>query len=104
MKRIVMSALVAAIAVSFATSAFASSNPGVDARRARQHQRIHQGTRSGQLSRGERARLWRGERRIQRSERCAQADGVVTRREHRRLHRQLDRQSARIWRLKHNAR
>jgi hypothetical protein len=103
-KRIVLSILVAAIAASIATTAFASATPGVDRRECRQRQRITQGVRSGALSRGEARRAWAGERRIHRMEWRAKSDGVVTARERVRLHRSLDRESARIWRLKHNAR
>ena len=104
MKRIVLSVLMAAFAVSLATAAFANQAPNVDRRQMLERHRIAQGRRCGALTRGESARLMRGQRHLARMERRARADGFVTRREHRRLERGLDRQSARIWRLKHYAR
>jgi len=104
MKRIVLSVLTAAIAATVATAAFANQAPDVNRRAAHQRHRIVEGRRCGALTRGESRRLMRGQRHLARMERRARADGVVTPREHRRLERGLDRQSARIWRLKHNAR
>jgi hypothetical protein len=59
---------------------------------------------SGQLTRGERARLNAGQRHVYRMERRAGRDGVFTRHERMRIERAEDRQSRRIYRLKHNRR
>lgn len=73
-------------------------------REAWQRARIEQGVRSGRLTRGEAFRLRRGERHIHRMDRRFGRDGVYGQRERMRMHGALDRESARIWRLKHNRR
>jgi hypothetical protein len=77
---------------------------GIDRREARQHLRIHRGYENGQLTRGERMRLNAGQMRVRGMERRMKADGRLDIRERVRLHRALDRQSRRIYRLKHNGR
>ncbi len=96
-----------ALAVAMLTAVVASANPAtprVDRREARQHVRIHQGVRSGQLTRGEAARLRAGQRHVHRVERRAKSDGVVTPRERARLNHVQNKQSRHIYRMKHNAR
>ena len=105
MKRITMIIMAVAIAVSVA--GVASAQPGtqrLDRREWRQHQRIHQGVASGRLTPREARHLRMGQRHIRRMELRARADGAIGPRERVRLHRALDRQDARIWRLKHNGR
>jgi hypothetical protein len=79
-----------------------AGTPGLDTREHNQRERIAQGIRSGELTRPEARRLVRGEVRLHRHERIARADGIVTRAERFRLHREADRMSARIWRQKHD--
>jgi outer membrane biogenesis lipoprotein LolB len=96
-----------ALAVSTLAAGVASANtatPRVDRREWRQHQRIREGWRSEELTRGERARLRAGQRRVHRMEWRAKRDGHVDRFERRRLNRAENRQSRRIYRLKHNRR
>jgi hypothetical protein len=105
MKRLTLIAVTVALAVSVAGIAAACPRgQGVDRRVARQELRIHRGMRAGQLTRGERCRLQAGERHIRRMELRAGADGRIGPRERVRLHRALDRQSGRIWRMRHNGR
>jgi hypothetical protein len=110
MKRILMIALLATSLVGFAGLASADGNsrsgyaPRVDTREARQHQRIAQGWRSGQLTPGEGRQLQNGQRRVHRFENRAGFDGRITFRERARLHRMQNVQSRRIWRFKHNGR
>jgi hypothetical protein len=105
MKRLTILILATALAVSLAGIAAAdTATPRVHRRIVRQEMRIHRGVRSGQLTRREAWRAQRGERHIRREAWRAKADGRVTPRERARLNRSLDRQSARIWRLKHNRR
>jgi hypothetical protein len=88
-----------------ATAASANtSTPRVDRREWRQHQRIRQGWRSGELTRGERFRLQRGQRHVRRMEWRAKRDGRVGPMERRRLARAQNHQSRAIYRLKHNRR
>ena len=73
-------------------------------REARQCLRIERGLRCDQLGPREARRLYLGQRHIRRMELRARADGRVGPRERARIHRALDRQDARIWRLRHNGR
>ena len=83
--------------------AFAQANtPRVDQRQANQEQRIDQGIASGSLTQREANRLDRGQQRVDNMENRAKADGVVTRGERAHLHQAQDRQSARIYRQKHD--
>jgi hypothetical protein len=105
MKRMRMLMLIAVAATLFASIAAAqNATPRVDRREARQHVRIAQGVRSGQLTPAEARRLRHGQRHIGRMERRAKADGVVTTRERRRMNQAQNHQSRAIRRLKHNER
>ena len=105
MKRITMIIMAVAIAVSIAGVAAAQTCPRRSTHRAaRQELRIRQGVHAGQLTRCEVVRLRQGQRHIRSMELRARADGQVGLRERVRLNRALDRQSGRIWRLKHNGR
>jgi len=104
MKRVTTMILMIAAMAAFASVASACSTPRVDRREARQHVRIAQGVRSGELTRVEARRLRAGQRHVHRMERRAKADGMVTRRERWRIEHAQDRQSRAIYRLKHNAR
>lgn len=97
--------VVAAIAALTAVTAQAGTlTPRVERRELRQHARIQQGVRSGELTRGEASRLRAGQRHVDRLERRAAFNDVVTPRERARMDRAQDHQSRRIWRLKHNRR
>jgi hypothetical protein len=105
MRRLTMLIMAVALTVSIAGAAEAQTCPRQHARRAMQQElRIRQGARSGQLTRREAVRLRSGQRHIRHMEWRAQADGRIGPREQVRLHRAFDRQSARIWRLRHNGR
>ena len=99
--------LLAVTALAAMTTVAAAAHPGpprVDRREARQESRIRQGVRSGELTPGEAEHLHAGQRHVQRIERRAKADGVVTMRERARLGHSQNRQSRHIARLKHNGR
>ena len=103
MKKLLPVLLVAAFAaVTFTASAADAHTPRVDRRESNQSQRIRQGVRSGQLTRGETRRLVRGQRHVHRMERRAKADGRLTSRERARLHCAQGVQSRHIARFKHN--
>jgi hypothetical protein len=105
MKRITMTIMAIAIVVSVA--GVASAQPGaqrIDRREWRQHERIQRGVASGQLTPREARHLKLGQRHIRNMELRARAEGRVGPCERVRLHRALDRQSGRIYRLKHNGR
>ena len=99
---VVIAAAAAALGVGSVAAQAAPSS--VDRREARQRARIERGVRSGQLNRLEARRLRRGAMRTHRMENRFGRDGRYSARERMRMHRALDRESARIWRLKHNAR
>ncbi len=65
-------------------------------------QRINQGVTSGQLTAAEAARLAAGEDRIEKRRQHAFNDGEMTIKERRKLNRQANRQSRKIYRAKHN--
>lgn len=98
--RILLAAFVGLASVSaFAQSA---ATPGIDQRQANQERRIDQGVASGELNARETARLDRGQQRVDNMENQAKSDGVVTKGERARIHAAQDRQSARIYRQKHD--
>ena len=125
-KSILVAAMaVAAVAAPLATSANAQSGfgigpgygghgrfvrarwtgtPRINHRIRRQARRIRRGRMTGSLNRFEARRLRAGLRHIQLVRIEAVRDGFVSRFERRRLHRKLDRNSRRIWRLSHNGR
>ena len=101
-RMLLLFATLSAVSVSLAIAQTAT--PRVDRREARQHARIQQGVRSGELTPGEAAKLRAGQAHVERTENRAKADGVVTPQERRHLNRAQNRQSRRIYRLKHNDR
>jgi hypothetical protein len=105
MKRFTMMVMAIALSVSIAGVAVAQPCLRRPARSAlRQELRIRQGVRSGQLTRRETRRLRMEQRHLRRMELRARADGRLGQRERARLQRARDRQSARIWRFRHNGR
>jgi hypothetical protein len=95
--------IAAAIATVISVPVLAQANtPGIDQRQANQERRIDQGVASGELNARETARLDRGQNRVDNMENRAKADGVVTKGERAIIHNAQDRQSARIYRQKHD--
>lgn len=80
----------------------ASSGDRVDARQARQTDRIRSGMANGDLTRREASALRSEQRGIRQMERHARADGVVTPRESRRLEHAQDRASRHISQQRHD--
>jgi hypothetical protein len=101
MKRILILVLAAALfgSVSFAQTA----TPKVTKRQHHQQQRIKQGVKSGELTKGEAARLEAQQGRIAVDKAKAKSDGVVTPKERAKLNREQNRASRNIYRKKHNA-
>ena len=96
--------IVATLTVStFASFAWAQTNtPRVDAREAKQDQRIEQGKATGQLTDKEAARLSAGQAKVEAKEAAAKSDGVVTNAERAKLARAQNKQSRRIAKQKHD--
>lgn len=78
-------------------------DPGVNARQHHQQERIEQGVRSGELTRGEARNLRQEERGIRKEERQDKADGKLTRDERKDLHEDLNKASRDIHDEKHDA-
>jgi len=79
-------------------------NNGVNERQQNQRERIQQGVQSGELTPVEAARLRRQEAQIRLNEaRARQSGGEFTPQERARIQRQLNRESRRIYRQKHDA-
>ena len=76
----------------------------IDAREANQQKRIEQGVQSGQLNAKEAAHLEKREERIEKLEEKAKADGVITKKEMKRIDAAQDRASRKIFNKKHNGR
>lgn len=74
----------------------------IDARQARQEQRIERGLARGEFTRQEARTLKQEQRQIARAETRAKADGFVSRDEARHLTAMLDRADAQIRQLSHN--
>ena len=81
-----------------------STTPNLDNRVVNQQKRIDQGVASGQLTAKETNRLDKREAKLAADVTAAKADGKVTRAERRRLQREANRDSKKIYRLKHNRR
>ncbi len=96
------SMLLAALALVM-TAPVLADTPRFDARQDHQRQRIGNGVRNGELTMRETRRLAVGQVHLNRVERRAEADGVVTARERARLHHEANQQSRRIHRQKHDA-
>lgn len=102
MKRIVSILLSVMFVLALGITVSAQTTPSVDRREHRQQRRIHQGVKSGSLTRREAARMERQQARTRRLEARAKSDGTVTRRERARLQRRENRTSRHIYRQKHD--
>ncbi len=77
--------------------------PGINQRQRNQQARIREGVKSGELTKGETARLEAREGKIQADKLEAKSDGKVTPAERRKLKHEQNRASRAIYRMKHNA-
>jgi hypothetical protein len=75
---------------------------GIDARQQRQHDRIVEGVRSGELTRHEARWLMREQRAIERKKMAYLADGELSRREAYDLHEDLNRAKEHIYNQRHD--
>ena len=99
------STLLAGISLALMVVAGSASagTPRYDARQHNQRQRIVNGVQSGELTMRETRRLAAGQVHLNRVERRAKADGVVTARERVHMQHEENQQSRRIYRQKHDA-
>ncbi len=89
---------------SFGSAYAQDKTPVVDQREKNQEKRIDQGIKSGELTRGEAARLDAQQGKIKVDEAKAKSDGVVTAKERAKLKREQNHASRNIYRKKHNNR
>ena len=79
-----------------------ADTPGIDQRQANQEQRIDKGIASGQLTGREANRLNNQQEYINKIEDNVKSDGVVTKKERKKVHAAQDRASRKIARQKHD--
>lgn len=80
-----------------------TATPRVTEKQINQHQRIKEGSRSGELTRSETRRLRMRQAKVHHDKQVAKSDGVVTGAERRKLKREQKRNSRAIYRQKHDA-
>lgn len=78
-------------------------DPGINRHQLRQNERIKQGVRSGELTRGETRQLAQEQRAIRQKERQYKSDGVLTRNERQDLRQDQKAASRDIYEQKHDA-
>ena len=91
------------LALMLVAGSASAGTPRYDARQAHQRARIVNGVQSGELTRRETRRLAAGQVHLNRVERRAKADGVVTAGERAHMQHEENQQSRRIRRQKHDA-
>lgn len=84
------------------TASTLAGTPNIDKRENHQKKRIAQGVKSGELTARETKRLAKGQKQLHRMEKRAKADGVVTKIERARLQHKANKESAKIYRNKHD--
>jgi hypothetical protein len=94
--------IVAMLCLAGGAFAQTTSTKRIDARQAEQQRRIDQGVKSGELTKGEAARLQKGQERVQKMENRAMADGKMTKKERARIEHAQDVQSRKIARERHD--
>lgn len=97
-----MRAISAILSILMMSLPFAAEARRDQGREVRQQMRIHKGVKSGELNKAEAHRLRRGQRRVDKTQREAKADGVVTPEEQAELEKRQDIQSKRIYQQKHD--
>jgi hypothetical protein len=103
MKKIALIAATTMMVIFAAGSALAGANdPGVKASQHRQHDRIGQGVRSGEITPSEAKSLRQEQRAICTEERAYKSDGVLTRAERRDLRQDQKQVSRHIYNQKHD--
>ncbi len=76
--------------------------PVINQRQRNQHARIHQGVKSGELTKGEAAKLHSDEKAIKAEKQMAKSDGKVTAKERAKIRHDQNKVSREIYRKKHN--
>ncbi|MBV1907928.1 MAG: hypothetical protein KUG78_01320 [Kangiellaceae bacterium] len=100
MKIITRAAL--AVGLTITAGQLLAATPVLDDRQQDQTQRIINGVKSGELTKLETRRMVKGQRQLNKMERKAKSDGVVTKKERAKLQRKVHKESAKIARNKHD--
>ncbi|MBB6094742.1 hypothetical protein HNQ60_003629 [Povalibacter uvarum] len=95
--------VVAALLLTATVADAGTRDPGVNARQQNQRARIHQGVRSGELTRRETRHVAESQRDIRQLERAYKSDGTLTGAERRDLHHEQNQASREIYHQKHDA-
>ncbi len=104
MKPLFVSMLLAGLTTFWLSTSHAGPHdPGVNARQHHQQQRIGQGLRTGDLTRGEARKLEQEQRQIRREERRYLSDGQLTPRERADLQQDLNSAGRHIYNERHDA-
>jgi len=107
MKNILMATMVMGVlmagAAAQADGAPGVRDPRVNARQANQQARIHQGVKSGELTRRETHKVREEQRDVRQLERAYKSDGKLTAAERRDLHHEQNQASRDIYKQKHDA-
>ena len=99
-----ISAVLVGVLVSAPWSWAGDASPGINTRQENQQERIEQGVKSGELTKGETAHLEKQERHINREKKRFKADGNFTPAERAKLEHDQNRASRHIAGAKHNDR
>lgn len=102
MKGTTIAVALVSLALAASTTLAQTATPRVAKRQVNQQERIHQGVKSGELTKGEAVRLEAQQAKINRDKKQAKADGVVTPRERAKLAHEQNRASKNIYVKKHN--
>lgn len=99
-----ISTLVVVFAAVYSAEAAQSERRGavVDKRQNMQQARMNHGMRNGSLTSAEQVRLKQQQDRVMKTEKRANADGQINKKEFRRIERQQNRANRSIYRAKHN--
>lgn len=100
MKKII--AILIILGASYTAVLAQTATPSINKTQKKQQIRIHQGIKSGELTRGEVRKLENQQKAIQRDKKIAKADGVVTPRERKHIRKEQNRASNNIYKKKHN--
>ncbi len=97
-----MIAILIILGVSFTAATAQTLTPEINKTQKNQQLRIHQGAKSGELTRRETRKLENQQRVIRHSKRIAKADGIVTPGERKQIRNEQNRASKNIYMKKHN--
>jgi hypothetical protein len=103
MNKLLVSIMTVALSIVFVSSASAGiRDPRINAHQARQHERIAEGRRSGELTHAESKDLHGDERNIRQEERADKSDGKFTKAERQDVRQDQSAMSKEIYQDKHN--